>query len=382
MYDDGERILRDVLAAADNDKALPSPVYTSRAFFEMERERLFKRTWVFVGCGQEIPKPGDALPTDVAGFPIVVLRNRDGSFSAFHNVCPHRGAVIVTKPCKNLKTLTCPYHSWTFNLDGSLRMRPYYHGGKKHDVADHSSGHQYPKLVDVRVDTWADMIFINIDGKAPSLSDHLKPAIDFFDGYNFDVMRLSETLTFNVEANWKLPIENFYDNYHIFSIHPLIDAGLSQEHRGPSEWVGGPFIKGGYRVEGDAADWIKGMERNPDISDRLKNTNTFICLAPNVLAQVWDFTVVLFQIIPVTETYTRERIHLYYFGDSATDPKLAGIRKVIADNWKNINQNEDIGIVENMQKARVSPAFDSGELSPFWDGATAGFTKIIAEIMR
>ncbi len=383
MTSDGAMdVLRAVADAARADLAMPAGSYTSAAYYQLERKRLFQSTWVLAGCGQEIPNPGDVMPSEVAGYPILLVRKPNGDVGAFFNVCPHRGAELIAKPCSGRQVLTCPYHAWTYDLDGRLRTRPYYNGGKEHDVADHTSGKAYPALTTIRAAMWADLVFVNIDGKAPPLDEHLNPAIEYFDGYDFSVMRLAQTLSFDVQANWKLPIENFYDNYHIFSLHPVVDAGLSQEHRTPSEWLGGPFIKGGYRVDGPASDWISGIGRNPNVCERLKNYNSFVAIAPNVMMQVWEFTVVVFQIVPVTENRTRERIHLYYYGDCATSDDHRSVRERIAQNWNDINQNEDIYIIEKMQVARSVPTFGSGELAPYWDRATVAFTKIMAGMMN
>ena len=105
---------------------LPNACYTSKDWLALENERLFARTWVYAGCLDQVPEPGDVLPTTIAGSPIILLHDRDGEIRAFHNVCRHRGAVIVDEACKAQTVLTCPYHAWAYGLDGKLRSRPHF----------------------------------------------------------------------------------------------------------------------------------------------------------------------------------------------------------------------------------------------------------------
>ena len=128
--------------------ALPNVCYTSQRWQELEYERLFARSWFVAGFSHEIPEPGDAMPVEAAGMPLLLLRDREGAVRVFHNVCRHRGAVMVAKPCSGLKLLTCPYHAWAYGLDGALRTRPHFHGGDRHDIV--KAGEDPPGLVPVR----------------------------------------------------------------------------------------------------------------------------------------------------------------------------------------------------------------------------------------
>ena len=124
---------------------LPNQAYTDPDFFRLEQERVFKNTWVFAAFAHKISNPGDLLPVQVAGQPIVLVRGDDSKIRAFHNVCRHRGAKLVDVESAGCRTIVCPNHSWSYSLSGKLLARPHFFGGDKHDV--HPDGHPDVGLV-------------------------------------------------------------------------------------------------------------------------------------------------------------------------------------------------------------------------------------------
>jgi choline monooxygenase len=158
----GSEVRAALAAPVDAARGLPNEAFTSQEFFRLEQRRLFARTWVFAGRAGDMSAAGDVCPVEVAGRPLVLVRDRDGEVRAFHNVCPHRGARLVCEPEHGRAVLTCPYHAWTYGLDGGLRSRPHYHGPDRHDPAgdDRVSLFRAPCVV------WHDWIFVNPDGGA------------------------------------------------------------------------------------------------------------------------------------------------------------------------------------------------------------------------
>ena len=136
-----------------------------RSFFQLERERLFARTWMFAGYAHELPESGDAVPAEVAGFGVILTRNQSGSIRAYHNVCPHRGMYLLDKPLKNAPVIKCPYHGWAFDMDGALKSTPHWGGFKSHHLDGFDpSCHGMKSL---RCEQWHEWVFVNIDGEAP-----------------------------------------------------------------------------------------------------------------------------------------------------------------------------------------------------------------------
>ena len=156
---------------------LPAMAYTSAKFLKQERETLFAHYWVCVGLASDVPNPGDVYPTDLAGMPIVLVRgDRQGTLRAFHNICSHRGLELVNQPCNVQGNLRCPYHSWAYKLDGSLKSTPHFGGYYKDSYEGFDR--QSKGLQSIRCDQWLDLVFVNLSGDAPPLEEYLAPVID------------------------------------------------------------------------------------------------------------------------------------------------------------------------------------------------------------
>ena len=131
---------------------LPAAANTSVAFFCLEQERLFPWTWTCVAYAHETPEPGDAIPLMIAGLPVILLRDKESEVRAFHNVCRHRATMVLRQPKKGLSELQCPYHHWTYGLDGQLRAAPYFRGPAKGPLGELDPAENC--LVPVRAGVW------------------------------------------------------------------------------------------------------------------------------------------------------------------------------------------------------------------------------------
>src|SRR6266851_7202120 len=164
---------RDAIAALQRPleaaRALPPAAYVDADFFALERKLVFHRNWIGIAFGHDIPAPGDAMPVDAAGVPLIVLRDRDGEIRAFHNVCRHRGAAIIDAPVRSQPSLRCPYHGWAYGLDGRLRATPLWDGQRvaAADALDRFS----LGLAPVRSGVFADVVFVDLSGTAPPLAE-------------------------------------------------------------------------------------------------------------------------------------------------------------------------------------------------------------------
>lgn len=142
---------------------LPARAYTDPAVFELERERIFRRTWQFAGPLDQLALPGNYLAVDVAGMPVVLTLDLDGALHADHNVCRHR-AGVVARGAGNRKSLQCAYHGWLYGLDGCLKRTPEFEGVE--DFRKEKFG-----LLPIRLETWGPFAFVNLDGTAPALAE-------------------------------------------------------------------------------------------------------------------------------------------------------------------------------------------------------------------
>jgi len=353
---------------------LPNACYTDAAWLELENERLFARTWMFAGCVDQLPEPGDVFPTTIAGKPVVLVHGRDGEIRAFHNVCRHRGAVVVEEPCSNQSVLTCPYHAWAYGLDGKLRTRPHFHGADKHELTKDGPG-----LVPIRCALWFRSIFINLDGKAEPFEDYIAPLAQRLPHHDLGALRLYKTVTWEFRANWKLVFENYFDNYHIATIHPRLNAFYPMKKR-QSFQANGKFLQTEYKIVTTQEGRGEGLPYHPNLTPEQARFSGGYHLFPSCCYQLWPDQLTIFQVFPVAPDHTIEHLHIFLVGDAASDPAYADAAQGVAEMWDELNR-EDIGAVEWMQKGRMSPAFDGGVLSDFWDRPHQHFAQLVVEAM-
>ncbi len=193
---------------------LPASWYSDATVAARERERIFARSWQYGGPAEHVAEPGSFMTTEAGHVPVVVTRDKKGVLRAFVNVCRHRAYVIARdNGCR--ETLQCPYHAWTYELDGSLRRAPRSEREEGFDRADFS-------LLPVAVDTWGPFLFVNPDPDAGPLAEALGelPAIVARCGVDFSTLRLHSHHVWPIEANWKVALENYLECYHCPVAHP------------------------------------------------------------------------------------------------------------------------------------------------------------------
>lgn len=194
---------------------IPTDRYTSREYAERERERIWMRVWQIVGRLDELPEPGDWKEHRVYDQSFLVVRGQDGVLRGFVNACRHRGNVLCRESTGNTgRRFTCPYHLWSYDLEGNLRgvAQPELVG----DIDKDGLG-----LLEVPVDTFAGFIFLNPDPDAGSLADFLGPdAYEMIEPYHLDDMITVLDVREAIDCNWKVVVDAFQEGYHIQAIHP------------------------------------------------------------------------------------------------------------------------------------------------------------------
>ena len=201
---------------AEADRVSPS-LYNDPAIFEAELERIFYKTWIWVAHESELPNPGDFRTTTIGRQPVIVVRDKTGEINVLENRCRHRGATVCEQHKGNARGFTCPYHSWTYGLDGALRALPY--GDGYEGIVDKT---ELP-LKSLRVGVYHGLIFASFDQSIEPLEDFLggaKPWIDLFmkQGAGFPVKANGEH-KFKFKGNWKIQLENTTDLYHFPVVH-------------------------------------------------------------------------------------------------------------------------------------------------------------------
>ncbi|MDE0418024.1 MAG: aromatic ring-hydroxylating dioxygenase subunit alpha [bacterium] len=358
----------------EGGSCLPNGCYTDPAWLELENERLFARSWMYAGSLDNIPGPGDIFPTTVGNRPVVLVHGHDGTIRAFHNVCRHRGAILVEHPCRRRRHMTCPYHAWSYGLDGALMQRPHFDGAGRHDRP--AAG---PGLVEIRLARFHRAIFINLDGQAEPFADYIAPLARRLAGHDLDSLRLAKTLTWEFRANWKLVFENYFDTYHVFAIHPRLDAFAPSEGRQGFGWEEKLLHMESTFDEPEPGRGV-GLPYYPGLAPGLERLEAAFHLFPSCCYQIWPDQLTVFQVFPVAPDHTIEHLHVFLIGDAARDPEWEVARHGVYDMWDELNR-EDVNAIEWMQKGRQSPAFDGGVLAPCWDSSHQHFARLVVETM-
>ena len=192
-------------------EGLPADCYVDERFFRRELDTVFAGSWMMAGRADRIPATGDYFTLDYAGASLVVIRDRDLKVRVYANACRHRGARLVSGE-GNARAFVCPYHAWTYALDGSLRGCAGMEDTKDFDRADYG-------LTEVRSDTWGGFVFFNVDGKAPDLADWLGELPERLAMYRFEDMAATRVRVHDIDCNWKAWVENYMEGYHIPTVH-------------------------------------------------------------------------------------------------------------------------------------------------------------------
>ena len=202
------------MATLADGRTLPYDWYSDPAVLRLERERIFRRTWQYVARADQVAEPGSFCTSEAGGIPIVLVRGKDEHLRGFVNVCRHRGSLVCEGEGKR-ETLQCPYHAWTYDLDGSLRAAP--RSEREPGFDKESLG-----LVPVLVETWGPFVFVNPDPDAAPLAETLGELPDLVAsaGLDVDALRFLKRSSSEYEANWKVCCENYLECYHCQVAHP------------------------------------------------------------------------------------------------------------------------------------------------------------------
>jgi Rieske 2Fe-2S family protein len=227
-------------------RTLPAVCYTSPDVFAQEQERIFSCEWLCVGREESLAAPGDFLTVECAGENLIVTRDADGRVRAFYNVCRHRGSRICERAAGHFTgSIQCPYHAWTYGLDGELKVARNMSEVPGFDRSD------YP-LKKAAVALWEGFVFVSLSPYCVSATSESRiafeqvfaPLIGRFSHWNIGALRTARSITYELACNWKLVFLNYSECYHCPLVHPQLDK-LSPSDSGRNDLSEGPFL-GGY----------------------------------------------------------------------------------------------------------------------------------------
>lgn len=201
----------NVAVPFEHARAMPKSVYTSAAFTDLEEERIFKKEWICAGRASALAEPGDYLTMEIAGEPLMVIRQKDGSIIAQSNVCRHRMSTLL-EGRGTVSTIVCPYHAWTYGLDGTLRGAPAMN-------QNHSFDRSQICLPKARCEIWDGWIMVTLNPDPPDVGEALKGVGDLVGHYGMDAYQELFRKEFRWNTNWKVLAENFMESYHLPVCH-------------------------------------------------------------------------------------------------------------------------------------------------------------------
>jgi len=375
--------IKAVSEPIEDAHGLPNECYTSSEYLMFEREKIFKDKWSVIGVGSSVPSQGDAIPYNLLGIPLIILRDKNKVIRVFHNVCSHRGFKLLDEPCSLKNLLRCPYHSWSYDFDGKLVATPHIGGLNVHE--DKRFDKSKSDLKEVRTKVWMDIIFININENELEFDEYVKPLEDRWSKF---ISKEDQSLlvssndhgyfSLDVKSNWKFAIENYCESYHLPWIHPELNKVSNiRDHyhiQGlPNRFAGQGSDKYNQPVKGK-----KTFNNFPNWPNDLAKKSEYVALFPNVMIGLHIDHFYVFWLEPKAINETKEHLRMYYIGDeSANGTELAEMRKQNSKFWKDV-MKEDIKAIEGMQEGRSSPAYNGGNFSPKMDNSTHEFHKWIA----
>ncbi|MEP0940727.1 MAG: aromatic ring-hydroxylating dioxygenase subunit alpha [Rhizobiaceae bacterium] len=372
--------LDSVLTGVEKARGLPNEHYISEDVFQHEKQQVLFNNWSGIGFGKDVPEIGDAKPVNFLGMPLLIVRDKDGSIGVFQNTCRHRGMILVDAPKRITGAIRCPYHSWCYALNGELKSTPHVGGPGQNtheDIKRDDLG-----LYRVRSHVWRDVIFVNVSGDAPEFADYASDLIERWKEFDQPMEAGGETSSFklNVQTNWKLAVENYCESYHLPWIHPGLNSySRLEDHYNielPQNYSGqGTLV---YRqLEGQDGSKFPDFDA---LSDQWDEGAEYIALYPNVLFGVHRDHAFAIVLEPVSLDETVEHIELYYAPEAKDLNSADELKQANSKLWKEVFE-EDIFVVEGMQKGRHGQMFDGGKFSPAMDSPTYNFHHWVASQM-
>lgn len=343
---------------------LPSMFYFDPSFEASEKERIFLRTWQIVGHERQLPSPGSFFTTELAGEPLLMVRNAAGEIKGFYNVCKHR-AGPPAQGCGERKVFRCGYHGWTYSLDGELLNAPECEGVQ--DFRPREFG-----LTPVRTEHWAGLIFVNLDSAAKPLFDSLDKLPEQAARFDLGTMQLHERRVYEMECNWKTYIDNYLEGYHLPSVHPSLNRELDY-----GSYTTQLFSN--YSLQSSA---IRGPENEKTVERRYSQAKgddvaEYYWVFPNWMLNCYPDNVSVNIVLPVSPERSIA-IFEWYFPEAVltTDAPRQTVR------FSDEIQIEDVRICEAVQKNLHSRSYSRGRYSVKQEKGVHHFHSLYAQAME
>ena len=361
-----EPTLKEILASYNAAAALPdahtipASWYTDPRIAQLELQNVFSRAWQAVGRAEQVEKPGQYVTSSVAGEPVVAVRGSDGKLRAFYNVCRHHAMTVMNEPCGHAQHMRCPYHGWTYNLEGELRGMTEFEGVCNFDRAQNG-------LLPIRVETWENFVFVNLEPHAAPLEEFLGALVGLAKPLGFGGLQFVERRSYTLNCNWKVYVDNFLDGgYHVPHMHKGLNSVLDYTN---------------YTIENVDRCCVQSSPVAVDNSSEASAAATrkgdrayYFWQYPNFMLNWYEGYLDTNLVIPLGVDRC-EVIFDFYFGDTS-ESQRPYIRESIGVSER--VQQEDIIICDGVQRGLSSRAYQAGRLSVRREAGEHLFHRLLA----
>ena len=337
-----------------NAMTLPTTYYRDSTVFDRERERIFGRDWLCVGRVERVERPGDFFLSEVAGESLIVTRDANGDVRAHYNVCRHRGTRMCTQSQGRFTgSIQCPYHAWTYALDGTLTAARNMNEIPDFDRKD------YP-LHQAATACWEGFIFVNLSAQPEPFAHAFAPLIGRFADWNVASLRTARSIEYHLACNWKLVFLNYSECYHCPLVHPQLDK-LSPSDSGRNDLATGPFL-GGYselRHPGGSLTTNGKSQRPPVGNVHGDNLNRiyYYTIFPSLLLSLHPDYVMTHTMEPISPD--RTKVVCSWLFDPATMARPGFDPSDAVDFW-DLTNRQDWKVSELTQLGLASRAYEPG----------------------
>lgn len=340
--------------------------YTDPLVFAQEKTRIFRNTWQYVGLLEQVTSPGTFVTCTLADIPLIITRDEEGTLRALVNVCRHRGAEVVREECGHRSAFQCHYHGWTYNLKGELRSAP----GMKYE--EHFDKTQF-SLPGVQIAAWGPLLFATLNKNAAPLSSVLGELPDLLlaTGVNLNSLKRRQRQIYEVQANWKVVVDNYLECYHCPIAHPGFSALIDTNNYTVHEYE---FFstQGGPQKANAHPEKVPKFNKSGVVSDGF-----FAYLWPNFTLNLYpgpgSLSLNLFLPLAVDKTLA---IFDYLFADEVSQNDQEHFGQFIDQ-----VQREDIVLCESVQRGLSSGYFEQGTLMLHQEKALRHFQRLVSRAL-
>ena len=342
---------------------IPASWYTDPVVAERERTRVFGNTWQAAARTDQVASPGDYFTTELAGEPLLIVRDTQSELRAFYNVCRHHAAAVATAPCGHAQSFRCPYHGWNYGLDGTLKGMPEFAGVANFRREDNG-------LVPIAIDTWENFIFINLAPNPSPLKSFLGDLVERIAPLQLKSLHYHSRKEYTLNCNWKVYVDNYLDGgYHVPHLHKGLNSVLDYTHY---------TIENGENYCLQSSPMVTSEEHAQVSATRTGDRAWYYWLYPNFMLNIYEGVMDTNLVLPLGINKCRV-IFDFFFADISPERAEYNAASVATSNTV---QDEDEAICESVQRGLTSRAYGAGRLSVRREAGEHLFHRLLARDLK